>query len=342
MDAGQVSDIRLPKQPSAKFRLKLDVDQKFRNIIREDSNASIETEGMVGNKFVNITKGTNNSPECPAGCTLHGQEPFEITDLLRQGQGLLKSVEGTITDVQHRTDTAIDNFSKVGAHVDGIVVSMRGNIERIGSNGAQITNGVNQIVSAVQHGRGTVGELLSDPAMAKKVETTIAQAEDTSTNIDQASKNAKDLVDKFNHEKIPEDVHQTVANLNDTSQEIKGAVTDFLSGPSNQNTAAALRQTIADAQRATRNLASDTEAVKHNFFLRGFFHRRGFYNLTQFNRREYASSTFVKHPSQRIWLPADALFAASSDGVLRSSPNRASPRSTMPSHKWLIISTTIP
>ena len=75
-----------------------------------------------------------------------------------------------------------------------------------------------------------------------------------------------------------------------------------------------LRQTIDDAQRTTRNLASDTEAVKHNFFLRGFFHRRGFYNLTQFNPHEYASSKFVKHPSQRIWLPADGLFTTSPKG----------------------------
>jgi ABC-type transporter Mla subunit MlaD len=48
--------------------------RKFRSVVREDSKASIETEGMVGNKFVNIAIGSAGSPECPAGCTLPSQE----------------------------------------------------------------------------------------------------------------------------------------------------------------------------------------------------------------------------------------------------------------------------
>src|SRR6185437_10249215 len=63
MDAGEVSGIRIPKNPSEKFRMTLKVDKKFEPIIRSDSVTSIETEGMVGNKFVNIAEGTAASPE---------------------------------------------------------------------------------------------------------------------------------------------------------------------------------------------------------------------------------------------------------------------------------------
>lgn len=314
MDAGQVSSIQIPSQPSAKFRLKLDVDRKFRDIIRQNSVASIETEGMVGNKFVNIAKGTNQSPECNPGCTLPSQEPFELSDLLGQGKNLMKTVQGTIHDVQDHADHAIDNFAKVGGNANGMILAMRGNVERIASNGAKITNGVHSIVAGVRDGRGTVGELLSNQQMAKDVADTVSQAKQTSTNVEQASAKANDIVAQFQKEKIPEAVQQTVANAKDTTQQIKGAVSDFLAGgPGNEKTADALRETVEDAHRATRNLASDTNAIKHNFFLRGFFHRRGFYTLA-FNRKEYESSDFVEHPNKRIWLSAESLFTKAADG----------------------------
>src|SRR5579872_6223835 len=75
MDAGDVSEIQIPKQPAGKFRLKLHIDKKFQDIVRKDSLASIETEGMVGNKYVNISKGTDGSLECVDGCILPSQEP---------------------------------------------------------------------------------------------------------------------------------------------------------------------------------------------------------------------------------------------------------------------------
>lgn len=314
MDAGQVSGIRVPKQPGAEFRLKLEVDKKFQNVIRQDSVTSIETEGMVGNKFVNIALGKSQSPEC-RGCTLPSQEPVELSDLMKQGKDLVQTVQGTIHDVQNHADTAIDNFSRVGRHADGMILAVRGNVERIASNGARITGGVNSIVAGVRDGRGTVGKLLSDPQMAKNVESTVANAKATSSNIRQASENAKDIVAQLHQDNIPQEVRQTVANARDTTQQIKSAVGDFLSGgPPNQNTAQELRETVDNAQHATRNLASDTEAIKHNFFLRGFFHRRGFYNLTYFNRGEYDSSKFVKKPKKRVWLRADGMFVMAADG----------------------------
>lgn len=113
---------------------------------------------------------------------------------------------------------------------------------------------------------------------------------------------------------LRQEVQQTVANAEDTTQQIKGAVSGFLSaGPGNEKPADDLRATVQDAHRATRNLAAETSAIKHNFFLRGFFHRRGFYTLT-LNRKEYDASDFVKNSSKRIWLSAENMFTASANG----------------------------
>jgi len=56
-------------------------------------------------------------------------------------------------------------------------------------------------------------------------------------------------------------------------------------------------------------MAEDTEALKHNFFLRGFFNRRGYYTLSSLSPEEYRHSKLLaNNHSPRIWLQADDLF----------------------------------
>src|SRR2546423_6419967 len=51
MDAGEVVEVRVPPQPGAKFQLKFRIIQKLFPVIRTDSVATIQTDGLLGNKF---------------------------------------------------------------------------------------------------------------------------------------------------------------------------------------------------------------------------------------------------------------------------------------------------
>jgi phospholipid/cholesterol/gamma-HCH transport system substrate-binding protein len=56
-------------------------------------------------------------------------------------------------------------------------------------------------------------------------------------------------------------------------------------------------------------MAEDTEALKHNFFFKGFFNHRGYYTLNSLSPQEYRrSKLFASSESPRVWLQADALF----------------------------------
>jgi phospholipid/cholesterol/gamma-HCH transport system substrate-binding protein len=321
MDAGQVSAIRIPRDASGKFIVTLHIQQKFRPLVREDSVTSIATEGMVGNKFVNVEKGKDSSPEC-SGCVLPSHEPVEMSQLLTQAQGMMKTTESTISDLHTRLDQTVENITSAAGHADGMIVSMRGNVEKIASNGSKITSGVDALVSDIRSGKGTAGKLLTDKSMAQNVESTVQHAKDMAANLDQASGKAATMVSDFEKKNIPEELHQTLANTRDLTGKLSSAVSGFESqGKGGQSTVTDVRQTIAEAHRASENLASDTEAIKHNFFLRGFFSRRGYFNLNHLNPSEYADSKFVKHPKQRIWLAADGLFAPASDGAQKLTSN---------------------
>lgn len=293
MDAGEVTQITVPSGPSSNFRLQLKVDEKFRPIVRLDSVASIETEGMVGNKYVNIAKGSQNSPDYSAGATLPSREPVEMGDLMREGATIAKSANATINDLRKRSDTAIRHVTALVTHVDDTVLASQKDVKAITANGANVAENANGIVSSIREGEGAAGKLLMDKSVASDVTATIANAKDASGEVKQASKQ----------------VDQASEKVNATTGQIDQAVTTMLKGSGNgESTAVAIRDTVEGADRAATNISDDTDALKHNFFLRGFFHRRGFYDLDELTPQKYASTEFVKKPRLRVWVPARGVF----------------------------------
>ena len=78
-----------------------------------------------------------------------------------------------------------------------------------------------------------------------------------------------------------------------------------------------MRTTIGQAREATADLADNMEAMKHNFLLRGFFNKRGYFDLDSISPAEYRTGVLEngKRKAMRIWLRAELLFEPGPDGT---------------------------
>src|SRR5271165_3292472 len=56
--SGTVRSVQLPAKPSDKITVWMDLDRSSKNIIRKDSVASIQTEGLLGNEYIAISFGS--------------------------------------------------------------------------------------------------------------------------------------------------------------------------------------------------------------------------------------------------------------------------------------------
>ena len=326
IEAGEVKGIEIPTSPASKFRLKLQVRTNARGLIRTDSLVSIQTEGIVGDKYLFIREGTSTAPEAPDGATLRSKEPFDLGAALEKGSALLDkssalldNVQGSVTDLHGRLDVALDSVTKTVNHVDGLVTVVQPDIRKLASNASQITETINQIVSDLNAGKGPAGLLLKDEATRKQLQQTLSNAQQATLNLNDASARADRLIEDVQSRDLASKAQAILENVQAMSEQLNQTIKGALA-PDNMGAdgAANIRETLSNLNRGTANLADDTEALKHEFFFRGFFKKRGFYNLEQLSSADYLKA--CQRPNacgSRTWVDAANLFATGGNGTVQ-------------------------
>jgi len=132
--SGTVRSIELPHKPGDKIVVTMDLDKTTQEIIKRDSVASIETEGMLGNQFVAISFGSAGQAEVTNGETIHGEQPLLMADLLKKTNGILDG-----------SQQAIQNATLATAHL-------------------------NSVSAKIDSGQGTVGSLVNDNQLYSNLE----------------------------------------------------------------------------------------------------------------------------------------------------------------------------
>ena len=205
--SGTVRNIQLPHGPGQKVTVVMDLDKSTHEIIKQDSVATIETEGLLGNQYLAISFGSAGKADVRDGDIIASQPPLEMADLLQKTSGILDSSQQAI------------------------------------QNATQATANLNSISGKIDRGQGTAGALVNDK--------------------------------------------QLYNNLEQTS--------------------GAMRDTMVQAQAGVTDFQENMEALKHNFFVRGYFKNRGYEDSTELVKNE------IEHlpqgtPVKAFSYPAKQLF----------------------------------
>ena len=75
---GRVSGVELPNQPGGKVRVDLSIARRFSDRVRKDSVARIETQGLLGDKIIEITVGTAGAPPIGPGEVIASTDPMDL------------------------------------------------------------------------------------------------------------------------------------------------------------------------------------------------------------------------------------------------------------------------
>jgi phospholipid/cholesterol/gamma-HCH transport system substrate-binding protein len=290
VDAGEVEEIRVPEGPSGRFRVRMRVRSDLRPLIRVDSIALIQNDGLVGNKFVQIQTGTEAAPAVAEGGTIQSREPFDIADLMLTMSQTLATVNTMLVEVKSGVDEALGAVTATASDAQVLMKSLGGEVRTILGSADDVSRDLKLIVGNVRAGRGTVGKLVNDDALYASVRSMAADAEKTVATVRQAS----------------EDARAAIADLRGQNGPVRGLTGDA-------------QQTLQAAREAMADLADTTEALKRNIFFRGFFNRRGYFDLDDVSVAQYREGALASKDRRvlRIWLDAGVLFEKDANGVER-------------------------
>ena len=295
--AGEVLEIALPSSPSDTFRVRMRLREDLRYLVRADSTSAVQTDGIVGNAFIQISVGPEASPPVEPGDTIAGIDPIEFADLIQEGRdtfrtvareiiGLTDEVGGALTALTGTVETTSSVIADVGREAGTLTATSARLVEDVQG----VVADARGVVNDVRNGQGSIGKLLTDDALYDRLTNAGREAE------------------------------RTVRNLRETTDGVRTAVNGFAAPDGTaQQIAQTLRNTLTEVQEVTSDLADGTEALKRNFLFRGFFRQRGFFDLDAISSQAYQAGILEgrDRTALRIWIDASMLFARDPDGAER-------------------------
>ncbi len=185
LEVGNVQTMRLtphPQDAMHNIELTLRIDKKFQDSIRTDSQAGLATEGLLGNRFVTISRGLTGTV-IPNNGVIPGKAELEMKAMIEKGTALMdnmgslsEDLRGIVDKVQNgqgsvgmlMNDPALYNhLNSTAARLDAVAASVQRGEGTLGKLTAsdELYNKVDDVVSAVQQQKGAIGKLVYDPAM---------------------------------------------------------------------------------------------------------------------------------------------------------------------------------
>ena len=279
IDIGTVKTLTIVNDSTVDVSLLIEEDA--RKYLRKNAIASIGTDGLMGNKLVNIENGSTKSALIEDGDRIQSASSSEIDALitnLSTTSGdlseVMKQIKTIISDsAMNRIPVAIEDISATAVNLRKITVKLDGSdalwstlsnkqlaenltlavadIRKTGQQASILVTDLSEVVKNIESGKGTVGMLLSDSISAQKIKMAISNIQQLSDSLIEVSGDLKQITRKINNS--------------------EGAVGTILT---DTLFAGQLKETMLHLKNSSISLEQNLEALKSNFLFRRYFKKQ--------------------------------------------------------------------
>jgi phospholipid/cholesterol/gamma-HCH transport system substrate-binding protein len=214
IDVGSVNKINIVNDTSGRVEVFMNLQNDIQRFIRTDTKATIETEGLVGNKVVVLKIGTSSAEPVRDGGYIQSEEPLGFSAIIAQTEGTMqytKSMtrdlaeivgrvnkgEGTIgklledeelynnaASLTRRADQSLKNITDELIRIVGVFDTLGQGVKNVVWNVNSVVSNVDTIIINVNQGRGVLGALLTSGKYDSTIATVI-------TNVEKMSEDAR-------------------------------------------------------------------------------------------------------------------------------------------------------
>jgi len=253
IQAGTVKSIEIINDTTIEVTML--IDNKVKAYIHNNAEAAIGTDGLMGNKVVNIQPVKINSPIVKNGDLLSAQKMTSMDEMLQTLSKTNNNI-ATISEALKTTVLRLDTSAIFDVLNDkSIGISVRSSLKSINdasNNASEITRGLDQIVIQIKQGKGGAGVLLTDTVFAGNLKTAMIKIKSASENANQMTVQLNSMTSTINHD------------LTYGKGPLHALLRDSL-------ITQRLNTSMDNVQKGTDGFNQIVEALKHNFLVRGYF-----------------------------------------------------------------------
>jgi phospholipid/cholesterol/gamma-HCH transport system substrate-binding protein len=257
LQAGTVRKVRI--LCDTLIEVEMAIDRSMKQFIPGNAIASIGTDGLIGNRVINISPAGGPRIPIRAGDVLTSRRAIDTDDMLQVLNKtnndvalIAENLKATILRLNNSTalwTMLNDNSLPQSLRASGV------SLQLATARAASMMGDLHSIVSDIKQGKGTVGALLYDTAIAHELQETLVKI--------------KAVGAEANHLALAIDT--VVIGLSLDVNQGKGPVHALLK---DSGLVIKLNTSLDNIQQGTANFSENMEALKHNFLFRGYFRKQ--------------------------------------------------------------------
>lgn len=263
---GSVRDVSLAADTTGRVEVRMYIDNDVRQFIRLDSEASIETEGLVGKKIIKITPGSPDKEVVADGGIIKSKDPINVMEIVEDSRNVIKNL-----------DQISDEFAQ-------IVVKINEGEGTVGKlvNDDELYSSTVSIIQTADSSLYAVNKWFSQ--IINFTDSLNLGIKNIATNIDHAITDIRLLIDDFRHG--------------------EGIVGKLMSDPATYDSVMTIVDNLIKTTEATKDgalkLSENMEALKHNWLFKAYFEERGYWDAAEFDNEITEKLEMLNKKSEEI------------------------------------------
>jgi len=234
------------------------IETKMKNIIRKNAIVSIGTDGLVGNKVVNIIPSRQPAPWAEEGDFLISKKAVDTEDMLQT----LSKTNNDVAVIASELKSTVQRINSSSAlweilNDKSLPQDLRmavANIRSATGKAGNMVDNLNSIITDVKNGKGSAGALLTDTSFAQNLNEAVLKIKSVGENAD----------------KLAAEISKVVAGINKDLNNGRGTANALLK---DSMMVVKLNASLDNIQKGTDGFNQNMEALKHNILFRGYFRK---------------------------------------------------------------------
>src|SRR5712692_1135969 len=208
--AGNVQRIRISPyaEPTRGVEIVMRLSRDYQRLVRSDSEATLETAGLLGEKHVNISRGSLEQPALPDGGVVKSHEEADIKKILQNTNDVvsnLRVLSAKFNDITTQIQssrgslgmliydrTFYNRLNQTAGSLQRMMAQMEQGQGTLGKlvydetfyqRTTAAVDRVNGLLDQVEHGNGSLAKFISDPSVYNKVNDAVGRVDTLIDNI---------------------------------------------------------------------------------------------------------------------------------------------------------------